>query len=338
MPVERKRRCSLYQSADFGTGEVLGELRQLIDIDVTFDDVVVAHLRCVDLEDLCSASLIGKRNLHMNFQTTGTQKSFIDHVHSVGHTNEEDIVQLVNTIQFREQLVDDAVANTGATTAGTSLFAHSVKFVEDDNVETALITLLLVFLLCIGEEFSDVLLRLTNVFVQHLGSVDDFGLPSIQHLTDLTRDKGLSGSGWAVKKDTSHMLNTKLLYKPGWENAGSKGSSEDGAELGIQTTNAHVFELEAGLDDGIGGRTPTGSLDLDVGTCVFEEVDLGVTRENAPRARVCERSCRGGICLLHGKIDQRHGSDRQSEDDAFDVHEELLARRKDLVFKVLRVL
>jgi hypothetical protein len=54
----------------------------------------------VDVENLVAAFLVWKRDLHVNFETTRTEKGIVDHVLPVGHTNDEDIIQRIHTIHL----------------------------------------------------------------------------------------------------------------------------------------------------------------------------------------------------------------------------------------------
>jgi len=54
------------------------------------------------------------------------------------------------------------------------------------------------------------------------------------------------------------MLDAKLVDQTGWEHSRGEGTSEDGTELGIQTSDSHVLELEVWCQNGIRGgpRSP----------------------------------------------------------------------------------
>ena len=83
--------------------------------------------------------------------TYRTQQSIIDHVLAVGHADQQDVVQLVDTVELTEKLVDDTVADTGsAAGSGASLLAYGIQLVEDDDVQLRLVALLLVLLFGIG--------------------------------------------------------------------------------------------------------------------------------------------------------------------------------------------
>ena len=50
------------------------------------------------------------------------------------------------------------------------------------------------------------------------------------------------------------MLDAQLLDEAGWEDSGRESASEDGGELGVESTDSHVFELEIRRQDRVGGR------------------------------------------------------------------------------------
>ena len=60
VPVHGGGLCGPDQTLQFGTTVVLGLHRQLLDVHVDGEQVVLTHLRCVDVEDLNAALLIRK--------------------------------------------------------------------------------------------------------------------------------------------------------------------------------------------------------------------------------------------------------------------------------------
>jgi hypothetical protein len=64
------------------------------------DDIVDSQFFGTDVQDLASSGLVGEGDFDMDFQTTRSEERFINHVLSVGHTNDEDVVQLVDTIHL----------------------------------------------------------------------------------------------------------------------------------------------------------------------------------------------------------------------------------------------
>lgn len=144
MPIESKTRRALHQTADLRTRKVLRQLRELRKVDIVVHDTVHSHLGSMDVQDLESAVLVGEGDFHVDFKTTGTEEGLVDHVDTVGHADDEDVVQLVDTVHLREDLVDDGVADTGTAAGGATLFEDGVEFIEDDDVEATLVALLLV--------------------------------------------------------------------------------------------------------------------------------------------------------------------------------------------------
>ena len=97
------------------------------------------------------------------------------------------------------------------------------------------------------------------------------------------------------------MLDAQFLYQTRGKDTRSEGATEDCTELGIQTSNAHVLEFESWLDDRIGGGALGRCFQFDVCSGILEEIDLGVSGEDAASSGVRRRR---GVCilLLHGEI------------------------------------
>lgn len=55
-------------------------------------------------------------------------------------TDEQDVVQLVYSVDLRQQLVDDGVVDTGAAGDGSSGTTDGVDLVEDDDVQSTVWT------------------------------------------------------------------------------------------------------------------------------------------------------------------------------------------------------
>lgn len=94
----------------------------------------------------------------MNLQTTGTQKSIINHIKTVGHPNEQDVVQLVNTVHLRrsplvkghyftrsthlgQKLIDYTVTDTSSAASRPTLFANCIQFIENNDMQPTFISL-----------------------------------------------------------------------------------------------------------------------------------------------------------------------------------------------------
>ncbi len=114
MPIERKTGSALHQTIDFGTAEVLGQLCQFQQVHVVVHNAVCTHFRGMNVQNLEPALFIWERNLHMHLQTTWTQESLVYHVESIGHADDEDIIELVYTVHLYkqdEQKPDDEFRN-----------------------------------------------------------------------------------------------------------------------------------------------------------------------------------------------------------------------------------
>ncbi len=202
-------------------------------------------------------------------------------------------------------------------------------------MQAGLVALLLVLLLGIGKELADVLFTLANILVQDFGTVDDLGLPGVQHLANLPGNKRFSCSGRPVEQHALHVHDTELLDKPRGEDARGEGTAEDGGELGIEASDAHILELEVGANDGVGGRSLVGGLEVYRRPGVLEEVYARLVCENTPGARVAAHRGPFGLFLLHGEVHQSHRLDMDSQGDVFDIEQQPLPGGEDLVLEVL---
>lgn len=57
-------------------------------------------------------------------------------------TDDQDVIQLFNAIDFREQLVNNGVVNSGISCYRAALFANGVNFVENYYVQSTVWTCL----------------------------------------------------------------------------------------------------------------------------------------------------------------------------------------------------
>jgi hypothetical protein len=69
----------------------------------------------VDLQYLEAARFIGETDLKVKLKTTWSKHRFIKHVDSVCHANDEDVVEGVNTIDLRQQLVNNRLMHACST-------------------------------------------------------------------------------------------------------------------------------------------------------------------------------------------------------------------------------
>lgn len=108
------------------------------------EDQAHLHFGGVDAENLESTVLVREGDLHVDLETAGTEEGLVDHVKSVRHSDDEDVVELIDTIHLREQLIDDRVADTGSAPSRTTLLADGVELIKDDNVQARVLALSLV--------------------------------------------------------------------------------------------------------------------------------------------------------------------------------------------------
>merc|ERR1719376_134466 len=101
--------------SDLGAAEVLGQSGKLLDVEIAGQFAVGLHLPGVDVEDLDAARFLGQADLDGDLQTAGSEQSIVDHVASVGHTYDENVVELVNAVDLGEELVDDGVVDAGVS-------------------------------------------------------------------------------------------------------------------------------------------------------------------------------------------------------------------------------
>lgn len=72
-----------------------------------------------------------------NLKTARSEEGLVNHISPIGHTDDEDIVELVDAVDFGEQLVNDGVVNARVAPDRTSSLADGVHLVENDNVQSA---------------------------------------------------------------------------------------------------------------------------------------------------------------------------------------------------------
>lgn len=66
-------------------------------INILSDLLEFLHALSMDVQYLYAAVLIGQTDLHLHFESTGAEQCLVDHVTTIGHTDHENVVQLVHT-------------------------------------------------------------------------------------------------------------------------------------------------------------------------------------------------------------------------------------------------
>lgn len=148
----------------------------------------------------------------------GPQDRGVDHVLTVGGTDDDDVLQALHTVDLGEQLGDDGVLHVRADT-GTTGAEEGFHLVEEDDDGGTLARLLPGTL----EDEADVPLGLTDVLVEELGALDieevalprgltgDLGDLLGQRVGDGLGDERLAAAGRAVEQDALRRTEFVLL-------------------------------------------------------------------------------------------------------------------------------
>eukprot|EP01136_Pigoraptor_vietnamica_P001185 Opistho-1_new@27482 len=249
-PVHRKRRRAAHDTGELGAAVVLRERRELEKVHVIGEAVARLDLRRVDLEDLHAPVLVGKRNLHLDLQTTRPGERLVDHVLPVRHANHEHVVQLVHAVHLGEKLVDDRVVHARVVVARPALLANGINLVENDNVERRVLALRLELLLGVRKELANVLFRLADVLAENFRPVDNLRRARVEHLSDLPRHERLAGARRAIEQDALDVRDAELLEELRGEHTRRKRAAENVAELRVEATDAHLLKVPVRVDNG----------------------------------------------------------------------------------------
>mmetsp|Transcript_18438 Transcript_18438/g.48130 ORF Transcript_18438/g.48130 Transcript_18438/m.48130 type:complete len:560 (-) Transcript_18438:737-2416(-) len=253
LPVQRERDRALHQPLDLRSREVLRALCQADDIHILPQERVFQHLVGVDFKDLLAALLVRQPDLHVHLQAPRAQQRLVQHVLAVGHADEQDVVQGVNSVDLGEQLVDERVVHAGAVFDRAALLADGVNLVKDDDVQLAVFAASLVLRLRIRKQRTHVLLTLPDVLVQDLGTVHNLGLLAIEHLADLPRDECLARARRPVQQHALHVRDAQLLDHLWREHARREGAAEDIVKLSVQAADPQLLKGQLlGLEDLVG--------------------------------------------------------------------------------------
>ena len=158
------------------------------NVDIV-QNVVVAHLFVVDGDGLLAPVFVRQLqqanarerknilyffspathdNLQLELETTRAKQRLVDHVHAVGHADQEDVVEGVDTVNLQEELVDDRVLHASAVRERTTRLLDGVNLVEDTDMQAAVVTLELVLSIGVGKQLAHVLFRLAHILGQDL--------------------------------------------------------------------------------------------------------------------------------------------------------------------------
>lgn len=127
------------------------------------------------LQNLQSSLFIRQTNFNMYLKSTWSQNSFINQILSVCHSNNENIIQRLHTINVCQQLIYNLITNLRpCISRHSSLLAYGINFIKHDNMQWTLIPKFLLISSCLGEKFSNVFFTLSDISTEYLWSVDYF--------------------------------------------------------------------------------------------------------------------------------------------------------------------
>mmetsp|Transcript_17184 Transcript_17184/g.31188 ORF Transcript_17184/g.31188 Transcript_17184/m.31188 type:complete len:231 (-) Transcript_17184:632-1324(-) len=204
------------------------------------------------VDDLQPSALGRQPDLDVHLEAAGSEDGVIDHVLPVRHADDQNVVQRVDTVDLREELVHHRVAHTRVVVRGAARFADGIELVEDDDMEHRVVSLRLLLGLRLREEVADVLLALAHVFAHDLRAAHHLGFARVQHLPNLARDEGLAATRRSIQQHTAHVVDAHLLNDVTREDARGERTTEDLIELVVQATDAHFGEVEVLVEDSLG--------------------------------------------------------------------------------------
>lgn len=103
VPLHSKTRGALDESTNLGATKVLGERSELGHVDIRAHDAIGFHLGSMNVENLQSAVLIGKGDFHVHLKSTRPGEGLVNHVHPIRHSDDENVVKLVDTVHLPSQ-------------------------------------------------------------------------------------------------------------------------------------------------------------------------------------------------------------------------------------------
>ena len=237
------------QSLDLRAAVVGGGVRELLYVDALAEESLGAHLGGVNVENLRAAVAVREAHLHLQLQPARAKHGGIQKVPSVGDADDEDVVEALHAVEFREELIDDVVVHHRRRRASAPARLHDgVDLVEHDDVQPRLIPLALPLLFRGGEEVAHVLLGLTHETLQDLGAVDDLGGVRVEKLAQTLGDEGLSRARRAVQEHTLDVTHAEAADDVGGDHSRGEDAAEDGEKLGVEATDAESLEGSLGED------------------------------------------------------------------------------------------
>ncbi len=127
------------QVGQVGTAHAGGTARNDVGADIGPD----GHLAHVDVEDLLTATDVGQRDIHLTVETARAQQGGVQNVGAVGRGNHDDAEVGLEAVHLDQHLVEGLFAFVvAATEPGTTLAAHGIDLVDEDDARRVLLGLL----------------------------------------------------------------------------------------------------------------------------------------------------------------------------------------------------
>ena len=144
-------------------GFVAVALAELFDLAFIDRQVVVD----VTVEDLLCSSCVWAFDLDLHVEAAGTKDCGIDQIFTVRRTDHDDVFELLDAVDFGEQLRNDGRLHVRAD-AGTASSKQRVHFVEENDDRHTVFA----FFACPLEDEANLPLGFSDVFVQKLWAFD----------------------------------------------------------------------------------------------------------------------------------------------------------------------
>mmetsp|Transcript_17104 Transcript_17104/g.28407 ORF Transcript_17104/g.28407 Transcript_17104/m.28407 type:complete len:320 (+) Transcript_17104:549-1508(+) len=154
------------------------------------------------MEDGFSTSQIRERNVNELIKTSWTNHSRIQNIWTIGSSNHKHVLASTDTINFREDLVDDTISSfTATTTSTTTSLGDRVHLVEHQNTRTGSTSLV--------KEFTNIGFTLSEILSQEFRTLDGDKV-STAFVGNSLGQKRLSASRWTIEKNTLTRAHSKL--------------------------------------------------------------------------------------------------------------------------------
>src|SRR5690606_22829403 len=135
----REQRSLVDQVGQVGTGEA----RRATCDQGRFDAVTQRHLAHVHLEDLLATTDVRQPHHHLAVETARTQQRRVEHIGTVGRSDDDDAVVHLEAVHLHQQLVEGLLTLVvTATQTGATVATHGVDLVDEDDAGRMLLGLL----------------------------------------------------------------------------------------------------------------------------------------------------------------------------------------------------